>query len=174
MSSPLYSDMATFKTLYPDVVDAKTLDDVMHYPVGYQYMFSKRSTPWDEEDFDKFKLNLLDVDRLYHFYCYEDDMCEGSWEIIVRLIYKEKPLYLEMSASCDSSGFDCIGGGHLYFSRNPNLFFQCVLNSSHDRDRIYKFLKEDGIQIENYDPSDRMHRFLQDTIKDYEDAEWMD
>ena len=160
--------MDGFKSINSKITDLKKLERLIYEPILYQDTFEKRTTPWDKEKYKDFKFEAKDIDRLYYFG--DEEPGDGEvWEVIFRITYKDKPLYIQMCANCDNSGFQCYGYGNFYMSRNPNIFFPCVLKSRHNPDRIYQFLKEDGIQIEKYEPNTLMYKFLEDTIREYTD-----
>ena len=81
-----------FKSVIPDVCDAKTMQKYVGGALAYQYMFDKRTTPWerknwDEDELQKFEIDLQDIDRLYHIYRRSDE--GGSeYRLIGRMEYK--------------------------------------------------------------------------------------
>ncbi|XP_068206570.1 uncharacterized protein [Palaemon carinicauda] len=130
----------------------------------YQYMFERRTTPWemtewDYDDLQTFKIDLEEIDRLYHVYFSDDGTSGQDYQLIGRVEHKGQPLYVELVASCDYTGFDCRGGGVIFVSRDANLFMRLVLTSDCKKDLIYQSLEEDGIEVEaqtEYDACGRM------------------
>ena len=130
--------------------------DILGEALHYQYMFTHQ-TPmemdYDELEEDNIEIDLEKVDRVYHIkfsdYC---GVGERDFEFIGWMQYgkeEEKPLYVEMIASCDLMGFQSYGGGHIYVSRDADLFMDMVLNEEkHDIYSIYQSLAEDGIRAE--------------------------
>ncbi|XP_068206571.1 uncharacterized protein [Palaemon carinicauda] len=155
---------ADFISIDPEVTDADTLCDFVGGALMYQYMFERRTTPWemtewDYDDLQAFKIDLGEIDRLYYVYFYDDGTSGQDYRLIGRVEHKGQPLYVELVASCDYTGFDCRGGGVIFVSRDANLFMRLVLTSDCKKDLIYQSLEEDGIEVEaqtEYDACRRM------------------
>ena len=143
-----------FKSLDAEVQNADTMDDYVGEALSYSYMFEKRTTPWEAQHWDydalqKFEIDVEKVDRLY--YIYHTDHAGGQdFKMIARMEYEEAPLYVELDAGCDYTGFECQGNGVIYVSRDANLFMKLVLSKedSLNRNLIYKSLREDRIYVE--------------------------
>ncbi|XP_066944386.1 uncharacterized protein [Macrobrachium rosenbergii] len=153
-----------FKSVDPAVTDADTMDENMWTALAYQYMFDRRTTPWemaqwDHDELQSFKVDLEKVDRLYYIYFHDDESFGQEYAMIARMDHKGLPLYVELSASCDYTGFDCQGQGVIFVSRDANLFMKLCITRECNRDLIYQSLEEDGIQVEEqteYDACRRM------------------
>ena len=144
-----------FQSLEANVQTAKTMYKYVGEALTYSYMFEKRTTPWEAQQWDydalqEFKIDLEKVDRLYYIYHYDDNVSGRKFEMIARMEYEEAPLYVELSAGCDYTGFDCQGGGQIFVSRDANLFMKLVLAEEKDLNKnlIYKSLREDRIYVE--------------------------
>ena len=147
-----------FKSCNPNVVQRE--DIICFYVekfIKFQHTFDKNTIPcemnsWDFEDLNSFKIDENKVDRLYHMYC-ETGMFHIEFEVIVRMQYNDKPLYAEMVGNCFT------GVGHIFLSRDVDVFMKCVLRSSKFNDSrynykaIYELLKEDGIHLEEGAPT---------------------
>ena len=141
-----------FKTVVPYITNVEGINNLVGTALDYQYMFHRKTTPlelkeWDYDELQKFEINLEIVDRLY--YIKEDCHSNGSeFQLIVRMDYKGTHLYVELAASCDYTGFDCVGGGYIFVSRDADLFMKLVLEPQCAKNLIYKSLAEDGIHAE--------------------------
>ncbi|XP_066943580.1 uncharacterized protein [Macrobrachium rosenbergii] len=144
---------ADFKTIHPAVTDADGMDTYVGGALTYQHMFERRTTPWemdlwDHDELQSFNINLEDVDRLYYIYFHDDGVNGQEYRLIARVEHKGLPLYVELMAGCDFTGFDCQGQGVIFVSRDANLFMKLCLTAECERDLIYQSLTEDGIQVE--------------------------
>ena len=156
---------ANFQTVDPNVPDAKTMDKYLGGALLYQFMFDKRTTPWendmwDKEELDSFKIDLEKVDRLY--YIEHNKRSEGQdFTLVARMEQGTKHIYVEMTASCDYTGFECQGGGVIFVSTNANLFMKIVLMNEYDNnDLIIQSLKNDGIEVQEHTEFDLYSRMF--------------
>lgn len=142
-----------FKSLVPEVQDAETMEDCLFEALEYQETFDKRTNPWENKEFDdilqNFEIDLEKVDRLYHIQ-YISNPFGREFSMIARMQYQDKPLYVELFAGCDFTGFECQGRGVIFISRDANIFMNLVLTEQEDlkKNLIYASLKEDGIDVE--------------------------
>lgn len=153
-----------FKTVVPSVNDAEGIDNCVGKALTYQFMFEKRTTPWEMKNWDydelqKFVIIPEMIDRLY--FIEEESNVGGSiYNLIVRVDYNGEFLYVELSASCDFTGFDCQGGGQIFISKDANLFMMLTLpDKDCEKDLIYNFLAEDGIQVEMRYEQDKVYTY---------------
>jgi hypothetical protein len=81
--------------------------------------------------------NILFPRDIISVYWYrEGENDEESWEFIGKIKYKNNFRYVYYSAWCDYTGFDCMGGMKLYFSKSmKKLFDLCI---SHDIVQLIK------------------------------------
>ena len=101
-----------FKSFVANINTFEDIDDALCLPFSYQYMFDKRTSPWEMKDWDHEELNNFaiepeNIDRLYHLIADDEDQTFGSWEICCRLEYIGERYFVEMYANCDYTGFDC-------------------------------------------------------------------
>ena len=148
-----------FKSVNPVVRDAETIADYLREPLHYQFMFDKRTTPWELQQWDyevlqSFEINLEKVDRLYDVQYENDGVGIRSFGLIARMEYEEQSLYVELIANCDYTGFDCQGGGYIFISKDANLFFKLVLRENLNKNLIYESLKSDSIYVEEEEDTD--------------------
>ena len=142
---------AGFKSLVPEVKTADEIDDYVGYPLLYQYMFERKTSPWEmsswnKEDLQNFQIDVDQIDRLYSVTREDDDMSGGRFYLLARMKYTDKDMFVELIASCDSSGFDCQGGGEIYITSNPNIFYNTTA-IGREKDKILTSLLEDGYEI---------------------------
>ena len=154
-----------FRSAEVTVRDADTMDDYLGEALFHQHMFDKRTTPWEVKEWDydflqEFRIDLEKVDRLYHIWHMNDNVSNREFQFIARMDYEGKPLYVELIASCDYTGFECQGGGYIFISRDPSLFMKVVLSEGDHLNKklIHQLLQEDMIYIEEiyYDRFSRM------------------
>ena len=182
-----------FKSVIPDVCDAKTMQKYVGGVLSNQDLFDKRTTPWerknwDEDELQKFEIDLQDIDRLYHIY-HRNDEGGREYRLIGRIEYKNKNkknfrqprccrhrkkksqkqqqpptlLYVELKASCNFTGFSWeggIGGGVIFVSSDANLFMKIIVRFEREKHLIYKSLAEDGIEVEEQHEYDLFSRML--------------
>ena len=141
-----------FKSCDPNFQHANTFLAYIEHAFENQCHFDKNTTPcemnyWNYEDLQAFEIDVDKIDRMYHVY--EEN--HWDYEFIIRMQFDGKPLYVELFGW----GFQWLAVGHIYLSRNVDMFMKCVLGSNPYRDTskynvkaIYELLKEDGIYLE--------------------------
>ncbi|KAK4287143.1 hypothetical protein Pmani_039778 [Petrolisthes manimaculis] len=104
------------------------MDDCMWPSLNYQVMFVRKTSPWersewDDEELSDFTLELEEVDRLYYIHENQSSDDNDYFHILARVCRggggetkkeekkKEKKeshqyLFVELSASCDNTGFE--------------------------------------------------------------------
>nr|BDT62996.1 MAG: hypothetical protein [Trachysalambria curvirostris nimavirus] len=150
-----------FKSICTDITSADDVSNKIGYALVHQYMFDRRTSPWEMghfEDLEKFEIDLEKVDRLYFIHSY-NDVSGSEFEILARMDYRDEKAYVHLIASCDFTGFDCQGGGCIYVSLSANVFTKVMLDSRHNPDAIYQMLREDGIAVEEQLEYDRLSRW---------------
>ena len=165
-----------FKSIDPEVTCAKEIDNYIGLALLVQHRFERRTTPWeknlwDDDELEHIMIYLKTVDRLYYIYCSDDHVKGYYFQMVGRMIYKGRLLYVDLHACCGCShyGLDlhaCCGCSHygymhgvIFVSRDPNLFMKLVMTDKFQKDLIYKSLVDDGIIIEEqteYDSCERM------------------
>lgn len=151
-----------FNSLNPNVKTAEEIDEYLYEALNYQHTFEKRTTPWeaqqwDYEELQRFNIDLEKIDRLYYIFYNNDGVSGGrDFKMIARMDndLEKQPIYLEMFASCDYTGFDCQGSGHIFISKDANLFMKLVLSEAEndvDKSLIYDSLWKDSIYVEEMD-----------------------
>lgn len=137
-----------------DVQTPEDVSDCMEPALSYQYMFERKTSPWemelwDEEELHNFKVDVENISRVYYVKCSDDDF-GSDFYLLMRMKYMGKHVFVELSAGCDYTGFDCQGGGDIYITFNPNNFFNVALESINDEEFLLESLKEDGYHIEQH------------------------
>ena len=140
----------TFKSAEPIITDIERVQDLLGHVLENQKTFNRRTSPfefkqWNNEEFHKFEVKLEDIDRLYHIEYYAD-YYKDNYRMTFRMQYKENLYYVDLSAFCHPEGFDIWGGGCLYITRHPCIFADLIVKSLPNKEFIYQFLREDGIQ----------------------------
>ena len=135
------------------------MDNYLFEALSYQSTFDRRTTPWevqywDYKDLRAFEIDLERVDRLYHISFFDVANGDREFEMIGRMQYKGEPIYVELNAGCDFTGFDCQGEGNIVISRDANFFMKHLLRSKREKDIIYKALADDGIEVEEEEQSE--------------------
>nr|BDT62727.1 MAG: hypothetical protein [Metapenaeus ensis nimavirus] len=146
-----------FKSLIPSVRTWMDIEEMVGDALFYQYMFDKRTSPWEMAEWpdgqlEKFKVESEAVERLYYIYSYDDGVSGQEYSLVVRVIYRDKPVYAYLSASCDFTGFECEGGGEIYISLDAQIFLKSIINSDFNPHDIWASMVEDGLKVE--EPSD--------------------
>ncbi|CAL4150038.1 unnamed protein product, partial [Meganyctiphanes norvegica] len=151
-----------FKSYIPEINTQQDIDNDLGYALNYQYMFEKRTSPWEMKDWDQDELNAFvieveNIDRLYHMVADDVDPNVRSWEICCRMDYNGEKYFVEMYSSCDYTGFDCQGGGLVSITKLPDFFLNNIVNIGQISDRVYKALLDDGYRVQEPDPLHKMH-----------------
>lgn len=142
-----------FKSAIATVSKVDDIEEMVGYALIYQYMFVKRTSPWEMQTWDYheleiFKVDLNKIDRLYYIDHFDDSVNSKTYEILIRMNYNNEKIFVRLSAGCDFTGFDCQGGGEIYITRNPNIFLKSIVDQYHNPLLIYKHLLEDGYSVE--------------------------
>ena len=122
-----------FQSKVSDIQSAEDIDNKINYALDYQFMFERTTTlwemlTWNYEKLQEITINVEEIDRLYHIFCYEDD-CKSEFSLIARMSYKnDEFLYVYLEASCAFYGFENYGSGTILVSKYPEFF---VNNLSH-------------------------------------------
>ena len=137
-----------FKSADPKITKASTLDAELGVIWQYQYLFSRHTTPheikeWDKRDFNSFKIEYSQIDRLYFF------SCESNYDLIVRIKYKDKSdIYVYLTAGyIINDNEDFFIHGSIFISRDVKIFMRIVLTEFWNIHNIYKLLEYDGVHI---------------------------
>ena len=159
-----------FKSADKRIRDANGINECLFNALYYQNEYDLRMTTpgekhlWDKDELQKFEINLELIDRLYFIYS-RDMVNDKIYEMICRMHYKGKPLYIEFHAyhhmkfnplyqpnhfRCRCNNCKNIRCGKIFISRDVKLFMRLVLKTHYDNEiLIYNSLKEDGIEIED-------------------------
>lgn len=135
------------------MTNAEDIADYVGHALLYQHMFERKTSPWemnqwDQDELQSFDVELDKVDRLYNIDYFNDGVSGSSFYLMVRMVYNEKHVFVELNASCDYTGFDCQGGGDIFITINPNLFSKVITRPPDDMERLYQSLAEDGYHID--------------------------
>ena len=151
-----------FKSYSTKINSQEDIDDELVLPLSYQYMFDKRTSPWEMKDWDQDDLNTFNIqpekiDRLYHIVADDEDQNFRSWELCCRLDHKGEKYFVEMYANCDYTGFDCQGGGHICITKLADFFLNNMVTNDQNPEQIYMALLEDGYDVQEPDPLHKIH-----------------
>ena len=154
--------MSRFKSIVSNINTQEDIDDALCLPLSYQYMFEKRTSPWEMKDWDhddliNFTIEPEKIDRLYHMVANDEDPNFRSWELCCRMEYNEEQYFVEMYASCDYTGFDCQGGGHIAITKLSDFFLENIVTIDQNPIKVYKSLKEDGYDVQEPDLLHKIH-----------------
>lgn len=143
-----------FQTLVTDVDTIEAMEDCLCPSLEYQYMFERKTSPWErsewlDEDLHDFELELEEVDRLYYICKNNYDENDQFFHILARVCHGGSHLFVELSASCDYTGFECQGFGDIFVTKSANIFFQVILREDYDRDAIRASLLSDGYELDD-------------------------
>lgn len=151
-----------FKTLIPAVADAEAMNTVVGRAICHQHLFDRKTSPrelglWAPGELQEFIISLPCVDRLYHIHRSENDI----FELVVRVDYKDRHLFVELSCSCYFEAFECHGAGQIYVSYSARLFTK-VITTRMQTVVFYESLAQDGYLVEGQVeherwPSSRWH-----------------
>ena len=122
-----------FKSIDPKVQDADTIDSLLEYAFSYENMFDRRTPPWESSqwadgELEQFQIELDQVDRLYYVKHVNDEDGE-EFEMVARMNYKGRHVFVELQASCSLTGFEGQGGGFIFISNDADSFMKTVITS---------------------------------------------
>lgn len=142
-----------FKSVLPEVTCAEDMEDLIGTAICYQYMFEKRTSPWErcewsEGELEAFEIDLEAVDRLYYIYHCDDGVSGRDFEFIGRMEYKHRYVYIKMSAGCDFTGFDCQGGGKIFLTFDARIFLKSAMEQHYQPHLIWESMVQDGLDVE--------------------------
>lgn len=146
-----------FRSIVKGIYTADDIDDLVGVALIYQNMFDRRTSPWEiaewqENELENFCIESCNVDRLYHIYHFDDDVSGREYELLARLDYHGRSIYVKLCAGCDYTGFDCQGGGEIYLSFDAQVFLKSIVNNDQNPRGIWESMVEDGLMVE--EPSD--------------------
>ena len=77
-----------FISYVPNINTQQSIEDLLCLPLGYQFMFKKRTTPgelqdWDQDELDEFVIQGDKIDRLYHAVATGSVCHHRIWEIML-------------------------------------------------------------------------------------------
>lgn len=143
-----------FRSIVQGVMCADDIFDLVGTALLYQNMFDKRTSPWemsewDEGELETFEVSAENIDRVYHIYHYDDGGLSGrEFQLLARMDYKGRSVFVELLASCDSTGFDCQGGGEIYVSSDAQVYLTSIVGNNYDHQAIWGSMVDDGLQVE--------------------------
>lgn len=190
MTPSLCSSAIMQENLKSFVAKVSTYDDLlecMEPALSYQFMFERKTSPWemsewDQNELQKFKVEAEKIDRVYYVHCTENEF-GSDFYVLCRMKYADKHVFVEFVAGCDYTGFDCQGGGEIYVTLNANNFFNEALQKLDDTDDVNLLLhalQEDGHHVDTHQESKKARieswndpvtlNLCPETIKDCQDT----
>nr|BDT62725.1 MAG: hypothetical protein [Metapenaeus ensis nimavirus] len=142
-----------FKSLEPYIEMQEDIEEVVGYALFHQFMFNKRTSPremaeWPDGQLENFEIKSKAVERLYYISHFDDGQSGLVFELVVRVIYRDKPVYASLVANCNYSGFDCYGEGEIYVGLDAQIFLKSIINKNSDPHDIWASMEEDGLKVE--------------------------
>nr|BDT62726.1 MAG: hypothetical protein [Metapenaeus ensis nimavirus] len=144
-----------FKSLDPSMSTQEDIDILMGGVLTLQHMFAKRTSPWEMAEWpghqlENFRIETKTVERLYHISHFDDGVSIESFKLVVRVLYRKKPVYAILMAVWDYMSGSV--GGKIYVSLNAQIFLKSILCSDSNPHDIWASMVEDGLKVE--EPSD--------------------
>ena len=151
----------------------------IQYPLYYQNLFTKNTTPWDSKEWDlikleKIKIEFQDIKAFYYINVNDNNKNDRRYELLCRVSYEGKRYFIQICAYCDNTGFENNrGGGLLCITKYANVFLRDIVTNNQNLKTIYNTLKEEGYQLEDYKSYmiDRITDFLEYHEEEIEDME---
>ncbi|XP_068237560.1 uncharacterized protein [Palaemon carinicauda] len=141
---------------FKSIVDCVTcVDDINEYvgtALHYQQIFEKRTSPWEraewaDDELENFQVLAEHIDRLYHIHHFDDNISGKEYELIARMDYQGRSVYVRMSAGCDYTGFECQGDGEIYVSYDAEVFLKSIITGECNQHGIWKSMIDDGLDV---------------------------
>ena len=147
--------MVDFKSISTQKPDTDVIENIIYH----QYFLKRLSF---DEDLKTFELDINNIDRIYHFR-YETIESGYDLEFVVRFQDKSTPVYVQIIADFHyREGY----AGSIFMSKDSSLFLNLILKAHHKDEEIYKLFREDGIDIEIYNPSEKHKNLYNLLIQD--------
>lgn len=146
-----------FKSLDQRVVVPDDILEVVAEAMGYQYMFTKRTSPWEmvewtEGELNSFNIDKNKIDRVYYIYGFDTGVSDRNYTLLARMRYGPRKAYFILNAGCDFTGFSCQGGGEIYVTFDPQIFLKSIVTSEHRPHDIWTSMVEDGLAVDEPTP----------------------
>lgn len=152
-----------FKSSVAGVCSAADMLELVGEALYHQDKFERKTTPWemsswDQQELHDFHIDLEMIDRLYYINHTNDGVSGSTFHMLARMEYRDAPVFVELSAGCDYTGFDCQGGGDIFVTRHADLFCKVVTrpDTGDGLQPLYLSLVEDGYEVEEQTEHDRL------------------
>ena len=146
-----------FQTAIPFITGGEDIYNFLKLPLQHQGQFNKKTCAfdqWDDEERQKFEINVENIDRLFSINKYSIGQFH-YYELVVRIMYNKKiRLYVELRAKGNFVfPTPCfIREGLVFISSDAKLFMKLVFAPNWlNKDKICQFLAEDGFVAEKED-----------------------
>lgn len=138
-----------FHSIVDGIDDANSVNRILGEAIQYQYMFETRtfhseSHDFLEDDLQSFAIDINKINRLYYILHFDDSVSCRKYELLARMEYNLENVFVKLSAGYEFTRFGCLGGGVIYVTKNPNVFFNCIVEEENNRMKIRQSLIEDG------------------------------
>uniref|UniRef100_A0AAU8GF44 Uncharacterized protein n=1 Tax=Faxonius propinquus nudivirus TaxID=3139431 RepID=A0AAU8GF44_9VIRU len=82
---------------------------------------------WGKDEIKNFEINFEDLDFLYHMKYFKNKKKGLLYEMVAKMKYNNKFLFIELEINTEECHFDCCGVyGTIYMSYNANLFYNVI------------------------------------------------
>ena len=149
-----------FKSLDPRLEVPEDIWDVVGEALPWQKLFIRKTSPWEMVEWEPGELESYTVeddrvDRVYYIYGFDGFGVDGrDYTLLGRMRYGSRMSYFALEAGCDFTGFDCQGGGYIYVTFDPQIFLKSVVTSCQNPHKIWRFMVEDGLKVDEPTPFD--------------------
>ena len=149
-----------FKSLDPRVEVPEDIWDVVGEALGWQKLFIRKTSPWEMVEWGPGELEsyMVDddgLDRVYYTYEFDGHgVGDREYTLLGRMRYGSRTSYFALEASCDFTGFTCQGGGYIYVTFDPQIFLKSVVTPRQNPYKIWTFMVEDGLKVDEPTPFD--------------------
>ena len=149
-----------FKSLDPRMEVPEDIWDVVGEALAWQELFIRKTSPWEMVEWEpgeleSYKVDDNRVDRVYYIYEFDGfGVGHREYTLLGRMRYGSRMSYFALEASCDFTGFTCQGGGFIYVTFDPKIFLKSVVTPCQNPHKIWTFMLEDGLELDEPTPFD--------------------
>ena len=154
-NSAAKSPRPLFESLDHRVTTPADIDDLVGHALYFQNFFTKKTTPWEKQNWDDDKLDAFRIvvdqlDRVYHIEYIEGqcDIPTTEYQMLARQKTDDGYIYVELMGKCEYSGFNNPEDVHVAYiniSEDANYFVRNLWNNNiYPVVRIQQSLAEDG------------------------------
>ena len=141
-----------------DVLKQPKLRDEILFAFIYQFLFNRRTSPEEVEQWDLKELKSIRIDHenIVNLYYIKTNLktndnfpCFNNWEICCRSVYGSQNYFVNMYTDCE---FKTRMDRCIFITRFPNFYLQNLVISGQALNTVYVALIQEGFEVEKPNP----------------------